>query len=106
MRKSLLICVLLYSICTLVSAQSVRTRPVLQTTEQPEVSRYDTTTMYLSLRKLKKDIHYYDGQTIMYLPDINPNKPYAYYDMFFRIKFFLVAETVSRGFLTASVASG
>ena len=83
MRKSLLICVLLYSICTLVSAQSVRTRPVLQTTEQPEVSRYDTTTMYLSLRKLKKDIHYYDGQTIMYLPDINPNKPYAYYDMFF-----------------------
>lgn len=83
MRKPLIICVLFYSICTLVSAQSVRTRPVLQTSEQSEVSRYDTTTMYLSLRKLKKNIHYYDGQTIMYLPDINPNKPYAYYDMFF-----------------------
>lgn len=83
MKKFVCACVLLLSSLHVVSAQSIRVRNSNYGDGFDGQEKYDTTTVYLQLKNLKQNIHYYDNQVIMYLPDINPDKPYSYYAGFY-----------------------
>lgn len=82
MKHILLFCVLWYSIALFGQGYATRDLPAKQSSLP--IERYDSTTMYLALEKLSKNLHYYDGQRIFFLkPHFRSEPRYAHLTGFY-----------------------
>lgn len=67
-----------------VCGQGYSTRDLPKKQPQPILERYDSTMMYLSVEKLSKNVHYYDGQRIFFLqPHFSSERRYAHLTGFY-----------------------
>lgn len=82
MRRFIHVCILMCLSVMSAYAQNIRVRSSEVSANHEVLEKYDTTTAYLQIKNLKRNIHYYDDQIIMYLPDINQDRPYSYYEGF------------------------
>ena len=65
-------------------AQTISVRSIEPTKKNTVIlPKYDTTFVHLNIDKLYNNLHYYDGQKILFSPNIDNNTFYSHYTNFF-----------------------
>ena len=81
MKNTLISLALLLSVVSYAQTIGVRSLEPTQV-EEVKLEVYDTTSVYLDFEKLITNPSYYNGQRILFSPDVAPERHYDYYSEF------------------------